>query len=70
MTIPFYDHRHLVRPGITGWAQTHQGYAVGTEGAIEKLAYDLYYIKHMSGWLDVNILLRTFWTVFSAFGAR
>lgn len=69
-TIPFYSQRHLIRPGITGWAQVNHGYADGEAGTIDKLTYDLYYIKHMSPWLDLEILGRSFWTVLSGFGAR
>ena len=69
-TIPFYTHRHLVRPGITGWAQVNFGYADNQADTIEKLSYDLYYIKHLSPWLDVEILGRSVWTVLSGYGAR
>lgn len=69
-TIPFYSQRHLVRPGLTGWAQVNHGYADGEAGTVEKLTYDLFYIKHMSPWLDLEILGRSFWTVISGFGAR
>jgi exopolysaccharide biosynthesis polyprenyl glycosylphosphotransferase len=69
-TIPFYTHRHLVRPGITGWAQINFGYADDTVDTIEKLSYDLYYIKHVSPWLDLTILGRSIWTVLSGFGAQ
>lgn len=69
-TIPFYSHRHLVRPGLTGWAQVNFGYADSEADTIEKLSYDLYYIKHMSPWLDLEILGRSVWTVVSGFGAR
>ncbi len=68
-TIPFYAHRHLVRPGLTGWAQVNHGYADG-DGTVEKLALDLYYVKHMSVWLDAQILGKTIWTVVSGSGAR
>lgn len=57
--IPFYDHRHALRPGITGWAQIHLPYAATVEDAREKLEYDLYYVKHVSVWLDLAIMLRT-----------
>ncbi len=57
--IPFYRARHAVRPGLTGWATIHQGYARSTEDALLKLQYDLYYIKHQSLLLDAYILLRT-----------
>ena len=45
--IPYYDERHTVKPGITGWAQIKFGYGSNIEDAEEKLQYDLYYIKHM-----------------------
>ncbi|MDX1449723.1 MAG: sugar transferase, partial [Acidimicrobiia bacterium] len=69
-SIPFYDHRHLVRPGLTGWAQVNYGYADDMADTIEKLTFDLYYVKHMSPWLDLNILGRSIWTVLSGFGAQ
>lgn len=57
--IPFYSFRSLVRPGITGWAQVRYGYANNLEEETEKMRYDLYYIKHLSLMLDIEILLRT-----------
>ena len=69
-TIPFYEHRHLVRPGLTGWAQVNYGYADSDANTIDKLTYDLFYLKHMSPWLDLEILGRTCWTILSGFGAR
>ena len=57
--IPYYDERHGVRPGITGWAQVKFPYGSTLEDAEEKLEYDLYYVKHMSFLLDVAILLET-----------
>ncbi|MGY0073613.1 exopolysaccharide biosynthesis polyprenyl glycosylphosphotransferase [Vibrio proteolyticus] len=68
--IPFYGYRHMVKPGITGWAQTVQGYADDTESTREKLAHDLYYIKHLSFWLDMNIVLKTIRTMITGFGAK
>jgi exopolysaccharide biosynthesis polyprenyl glycosylphosphotransferase len=68
--IPLYDYRHQVRPGITGWAQVNQGYAAGVEETRLKLAYDLYYIKHFSLWMDLWIVLRTARTVLTGFGAK
>ncbi len=68
--IPFYDERHLVRPGITGWAQVNQGYAATTEETMEKLRYDLFYVKHMGFWLDIRILGKTIWTVAAGDGAK
>lgn len=68
--IPFYDHRHMVRPGITGWAQVNYGYADDEADTIEKLTYDLFYIKHMSPVMDVRILWKSIWTVLTGAGAR
>ena len=69
-TIPFYTHRHLVRPGITGWAQVNFGYADSEADTVEKLSYDLYYIKHVSPYLDLEVLGRSVWTVLSGYGAK
>ncbi len=66
--IPFYNARHCVRPGLTGWAQVHLGYAGSVEGTIAKLQRDLYYIKHASPRLDALILWMTIKTVVSARG--
>lgn len=68
--LPVYAYRHLVRPGLTGWAQVRSGYAGGLEETRTKVAYDLFYLKHLSFALDVQILLRTVWTVITAGGAR
>jgi lipopolysaccharide/colanic/teichoic acid biosynthesis glycosyltransferase len=57
--IPYYSLRMGVRPGITGWAQVRHGYSVSHEDVTEKMRYDLYYVKHMSLWLDLRILLDT-----------
>lgn len=57
--IPYYDLRHVVKPGLTGWAQVCYPYGASTEDALRKLQYDLYYIKNYSLLLDLNILLRT-----------
>ncbi len=69
-TIPFYQHRHLVRPGITGWAQVNYRYADDQAETIEKLTYDLYYIKHMSPVMDISVLWKSVWTVLTGAGAR
>lgn len=66
--IPYYELRHLVKPGITGWAQVMYPYGRSVEDALKKLEYDLYYIKNYSLTLDVYILLRTVKTVFSRSG--
>jgi len=68
--IPYYSLRHAVRPGITGWAQINYPYGASKEDALEKLQYDLYYIKNMSMILDLYILLRTARVVLFAMGAR
>lgn len=61
--IPFYHFRHLVKPGITGWAQVNYPYGESDDDAIEKLKYDLYYIRHYSLKLDAMIVLKTVHTV-------
>jgi len=68
--IPFYEARHLIRPGVTGWAQVNYGYADDEAETIEKLTYDLFYIKHSSFWLDFQIIGKSIWTVLTGFGAR
>jgi exopolysaccharide biosynthesis polyprenyl glycosylphosphotransferase len=57
--IPFYRTRLVIRPGLTGWAQVRYDYGSTDEDALVKLQYDLYYIRHQSLWLDLNILVRT-----------
>jgi lipopolysaccharide/colanic/teichoic acid biosynthesis glycosyltransferase len=66
--VPFYRARLLVKPGITGWAQINMGYAATVEDTIEKLEYDLYYIKHRNLLLDLLIILRTPSTMFGLRG--
>jgi exopolysaccharide biosynthesis polyprenyl glycosylphosphotransferase len=61
--IPFYHFRHLVKPGITGWAQVNYPYGESDEDAVEKLKYDLYYIRHYSLMLDAMIVLKTIHTM-------
>ena len=61
--IPFYGQRHVVKPGLTGWAQVRYTYGATVEDAIEKLQYDLFYIKNMSIALDVFIIFETIKTV-------
>ncbi|MGI9584856.1 MAG: exopolysaccharide biosynthesis polyprenyl glycosylphosphotransferase [Acidimicrobiia bacterium] len=68
--IPFYESRQLVRPGVTGWAQVNYGYADDQAETVEKLTYDLFYIKHSSFWLDLQIIGMSVWTVLTGFGAR
>ncbi|MGB3774847.1 MAG: sugar transferase, partial [Leeuwenhoekiella sp.] len=57
--IPFYETRHIIKPGLTGWAQVRGRYAQSENDALEKLQYDLYYIKHRNAFLDLSILLKT-----------
>jgi len=66
--IPYYDLRHLVKPGITGWAQVLYTYGASVEDAREKLQYDLYYIKNYSVMLDIVILIRTLRVVLIGLG--
>ena len=68
--IPFYRYRHVVRPGISGWAQVNQGHVANVDEVHEKLQYDFFYIKYFSPWLDTLILFRTIKTMLSGFGAR
>ena len=68
--IPYYALRHVVRPGLTGWAQVRYGYSLSLEQVTEKMRHDLYYIKHMSFWLDLRILVDTVKIVLFGRGAR
>lgn len=68
--IPYYAYRHMVRPGISGWAAVHQGNVALTEAATRKLEFDFYYLKHCSLWLDFIIFLLTIRTVVTGFGSR
>jgi sugar transferase (PEP-CTERM system associated) len=68
--IPLYEQRHAVRPGITGWAQVKYRYGASMEDALEKLRYDLYYVKHLSLAFDLTILFDTVKVVLFAKGAR
>lgn len=61
--MPFYQTRHIVKPGLTGWAQVNYSYGDSIEDSLIKLQYDLYYIKHRSVFLDFNIMLKTFSTI-------
>ena len=68
--IKFYDQRHSVKPGITGWAQINYPYGASVEDAKRKLEYDLFYIKHMSVLLDLYIILKTVKTILFREGSR
>ncbi len=68
--VPFYVYRHIVRPGLSGWAQVHQGNVAAVDAARLKLEYDFFYIKHYSFWLDIVIVIKTLRTIFTRFGSR
>jgi sugar transferase (PEP-CTERM system associated) len=68
--IPFYGQRHMVKPGVTGWAQVSYSYADSVESSLEKLQYDLFYIKNLSITLDLFILFKTVKTVLMRKGAQ
>ncbi|MBA2690329.1 MAG: TIGR03013 family PEP-CTERM/XrtA system glycosyltransferase [Burkholderiales bacterium] len=68
--IPYYNARHSIKPGITGWAQVRYPYGASLEDAIEKLQYDLYYVKNHTLFLDIMILMQTVQVVLLGKGAR
>jgi lipopolysaccharide/colanic/teichoic acid biosynthesis glycosyltransferase len=68
--LPFYRYRHIVRPGITGWAQVKQGHVADVDEVLWKLHYDFYYIKNFSFWLDLLIVAGTIRTILTGFGSR
>ena len=67
--IPFYELRHQIRPGLSGWAQVNYPYGASVEDSANKLSYDLYYLKNFSFLLDLLILFKTMRLVFNAQGA-
>lgn len=68
--VPFWTRRHLVKPGITGWAQVRRGYAADAEGTADKLSYDLWYLRHRSLVIDLAVCAKTFTTMLMGSGAR
>jgi lipopolysaccharide/colanic/teichoic acid biosynthesis glycosyltransferase len=68
--LPFYRYRHIVRPGLTGWAQVKLGHVASVDEVMEKLAYDFFYVRNFSFWLDLLIVASTVRIVFGGFGAR
>ena len=68
--IPFYDVRHSVKPGVTGWAQVRYPYGASIEDGLKKLEYDLYYVKNHSLFLDLMIMVETIQVVLLGKGAR
>ncbi len=69
-TVPYWSRRHLVKPGITGWAQVSCGYTADAESTVEKLSYDLWYLRHRSLSVDLGICAKTFAALLSGSGAR
>jgi lipopolysaccharide/colanic/teichoic acid biosynthesis glycosyltransferase len=67
--LPFYDLRHLVRPGLTGWAQVKYGYAGDERDALEKLQYEFFYLRHQGLGLDLRIIGRTIRSILGGEGA-
>ena len=61
--MPFYETRHIIKPGLTGWAQVNYAYGESVNDSLIKLQYDLYYIKHRSIFLDINICVKTLSTI-------
>nr|WP_306267831.1 sugar transferase [Pararhizobium sp. IMCC3301] len=68
--LPFYRYRHVVRPGISGWAQINQGHVADPKEVHVKLQYDFFYVKYLSPWLDFLIALRTIRIILSGFGSK
>ena len=68
--VPFWTRRHLVKPGITGWAQVRRGYTADAEGTAQKLSYDLWYLRHRSLLVDLAICARTVSVLLSGSGSR
>ncbi len=68
--LPFYSYRHIVRPGITGWAQVNQGHVTEVTDVLGKLRFDFYYIKNVSLWLDLLVALKTLRVIITGLGAK
>jgi lipopolysaccharide/colanic/teichoic acid biosynthesis glycosyltransferase len=68
--LPFYHYRHIIKPGVTGWAQIMQGHVADVTEVREKLHYDFYYVKNFSVWLDILIIIRTAQTMLTGKGAK
>lgn len=68
--LPFYNYRHIVRPGIAGWAQVNQGHVAELDDVRDKLYYDFFYIKNFSAWLDLLIIGKTLRTVITGYGSK
>lgn len=68
--LPFYRYRHIVRPGITGWAQIKQGHVTDVDAVREKLEYDFFYVRNFSIWLDLLIVIQTVRVMLTGHGAK
>jgi len=68
--IPFYRYRHIVRPGISGWAQIKQGHVTSVDDVREKLEYDFYYVRNFSIWLDILIVIQTVRVILTGHGSK
>src|SRR5690606_4062062 len=68
--IPFYRYRHIVRPGITGWAQVNQGHVFSIDDTDSKLKYDFFYIKNISYWIDIFIVFKTVKVILQGTGVK
>ncbi len=68
--LPFYRYRHVVRPGISGWAQVNQGHVAELDEVLKKLGYDFFYISRFTFWIDMLIVVRTIKTIVTGFGSR
>lgn len=68
--LPFYHYRHIIKPGVTGWAQINQGHVANVHEVRQKLHYDFYYVKNFSFWLDMLIIIRTAQTMLTGRGAK
>ncbi|MDJ0922041.1 MAG: exopolysaccharide biosynthesis polyprenyl glycosylphosphotransferase [Henriciella sp.] len=68
--IPFYRYRHMIRPGITGWAQVKQGHVTSVKDVRAKLEYDFYYVKNFSLWMDILIAIKTVGVMISGNGSK
>lgn len=68
--IPFYRYRHIVRPGISGWAQVSQGHVTEIGDVLTKLSYDFFYVSRFTFWIDMLIVVRTIKTLLTGFGSR
>jgi lipopolysaccharide/colanic/teichoic acid biosynthesis glycosyltransferase len=68
--LPFYHYRHIIKPGVTGWAQVNQGHVADVHEVKDKLHYDFYYVKNFSMWLDILIILKTVNTILTGRGSK